>query len=112
MSEERREHYVVVGQFESELGGGAETRQEDVFQVDEGRPEGAVVEGGHEGASEHVGGPAQEGGEDVERVECGGEVPLAGGVPDGNTVHHVPDQGVVNVGLDHLVVMVRNVDHH
>ena len=110
-SEERTEHYVVMGQFQSELGGGTETGQEYILEVDEGRPEGTVVEGGHQGPSQHVGGPAQEGGEDVERVECRGEGPLAGGVPDGNTVHHVPDQSVVNVGLDHLVVVVRNVDH-
>ena len=101
-----------MGQFQSELGGGTDTGQEDVFEVDEGRPEGAVVEGGDEGAREDVGRATEEGGEDVERVEGGGKVPLAGGVSDGNTVHHVPDQGVVYVGGDHLVVVVRNVDHH
>ena len=109
---ERSSHYIVVGQLQFELRGGAEPSEEHVLQVDEGRPEGAVVEGGHQGPGEHVRRAAQEGGENVERVECGGEVPLAGGVPDGNAVHNVPDQSVVNVGGDHFVVFVWNVDHH
>ena len=112
MIKERSSHYIVVGQLQFELRGGAEPSEEHVLQVDEGRPEGAVVEGGHQGPGEHVRRAAQEGGEYVERVECGGEVPLAGGVPDGNAVHNVPDQSVVNVGGDHFVVFVWNVDHH
>ena len=65
-----------MGQFQSELGGGTETGQEDVLEVDEGRPEGTVVEGGDEGAREDVGRATEEGGEDVEWVECGWEVPF------------------------------------
>ena len=82
--------YIVVSQLESELGGGTEPGEEDVLQVDERCPESAVVEGRHQGPRKHVGRPTQEGGEDVERVECWGQIPLTGGVSDRNGVHHMP----------------------
>ena len=82
--------YIVMGQLQSELGGGTETSEEDVLQVDERCPESAVVEGWHQRPCEHVGCPAQEGGEYVERVECGRQIPLTGRVSDRNGVHHVP----------------------
>ena len=79
-----------MSQLESELCGGAEPSEEDVLQVDERCHEGAVVEGRHQGPSEHIGRPTEEGGEYVEGVECGGQIPLTGRVSDGNGVHHMP----------------------
>ena len=81
--------HIVVGQLQSELGGGTETSEEDVLQVDERCPESAVVEGRHQGPREHVARSTQEGGEYVERVECGRQIPLTGRVSDRDAVHHV-----------------------
>ena len=89
----------IVGESKSELGGGAQAREENILQVDEGSAERAVEEGRHQGAGEDVSCPAGERGEDVERVELDREEPLAGRVPDGHRVHDVPDDGVVKVGV-------------
>ena len=99
-------NYFVVSKFEFELLGGAETSQEDVLEVDKWSDEGAVVESRHQGPREHVGCAAEEGGECVWDIEGGWQVPLARGVPDRIAVHHMPYQGVVNIGGDNHVVVV------
>ena len=52
--------YIVMGQLQSELGGGTEPGEEDVLQVDVGRLEGAVVEQRREAVGEHVARPTCE----------------------------------------------------
>ena len=71
-----------MGQAEAQLCGGAQPGQEHVLQVDKGCPEGAAEEVGHQGPGEDVASAAGELGEDVEGIEAGWEIPLAGGVPE------------------------------
>ena len=47
-------------ELEPELRGGAEAGAEDVFEVDVGRFEGAVVEQRRQAVCEHVAGPTRE----------------------------------------------------
>lgn len=87
----------VVSQSKSQLGCGAQPRKEHVLEVDKGGAEDAVQEGVDQGPREDVGRPAGERWENIQRVELDREEPLAGGVPDGHRVHHVPYDGVVQV---------------
>ena len=81
-----------MSETETKLCGGAEAGQEDVFQVDERRLEGAVQEGRDQGSCgdlcvltkkklkftcEDVGRATGEGRKDIERVELDWEEPLA-----------------------------------
>ena len=69
-----------------------------------------MQEGIDQGPREDVGRPAGERGEYIERVELYWEEPLAGGVPDGHRVHHVPYDGVVQVGVRQRSVL--SLDGH
>ena len=100
----------VVSQSKSKLGCGAQPRQEYILKIDKGGVEDAVKEGIDQGPREDVGRPAGEGRENIERVELYWEEPLAGGVPDGHRVHHVPYDGVVQVRVRQRSVL--SLDGH
>ena len=104
----------VVGQLEAELGGGAEASQEHVLQVYKWGSEAASIECGNQGAGEHITCSTEEGGENIERIEGWRKIPFTLGVSDRDGLHHVTNEGVVNVLRHHLglVLVVRNVDHH
>ncbi len=79
----------MVGQAESHLSRGTESREHDVFEIHVGGAEHALVEERNDGHGQDVARSAQMFGEDVERVEARRQVELVVDIPNGHAKNNL-----------------------